>query len=63
LQKLGIVNGCDMTFSACLTKLSYLLGKNLDYKEIRELMTKNIRGELTPQANEDIFSYKEEHFI
>jgi len=36
-----------MTPECALTKLSYLLGHNLPINKVREMMTKNLRGELT----------------
>ena len=36
-----------MTAEAALTKLSYLLGKGLPAERIKELMMKNLCGELT----------------
>ena len=36
-----------MTAEAALTKLSYLLGKGLPLERVKELMTKNLCGEMT----------------
>ena len=48
LRDVGVIPGHDMTPEAALTKLSYLLGKrNLTLEERRQLMEKNMRGELT----------------
>ena len=47
LSKCGVVGGVDMTLEATLTKLHYLLSKNLAPTEIRKLMQSNLRGELT----------------
>ncbi|KAI9136797.1 asparaginase-domain-containing protein [Paraphysoderma sedebokerense] len=46
LVQIGIVPGYDMTPESALTKLSYLLGKNLSPTEIRNQMRKSLRGEL-----------------
>jgi len=50
LQDLGVVGGADMTPEAALTKLIYLLGSGHDAAAARELMQRDLRGELTPDA-------------
>lgn len=48
LERVGVVAGGDMTPECALTKLEYLLGKEeLSVEEIRTLMGKSLRGELT----------------
>lgn len=37
-----------MTVEATLTKLHYLLSQGLDTQSIRQAMSQNLRGELTP---------------
>ncbi|KIS71096.1 uncharacterized protein UMAG_01007 [Mycosarcoma maydis] len=47
LEAVGVVAGGDMTPECALAKLSYLLAKGLEPHEIRELMGRPLRGELT----------------
>ncbi|VFP82774.1 asparaginase [Candidatus Erwinia haradaeae] len=47
LHNVGVVSGADLSVEAALTKLYYLLSKNLDIHEMRYLMQKNLRGEIT----------------
>ena len=47
LSETGVISGHDMTLEATLTKLHYLLSKNLSYDEMCEQMDKSLRGELT----------------
>ncbi|GAC72765.1 asparaginase [Moesziomyces antarcticus T-34] len=47
LEAVGVVAGGDMTPECALAKLSYLLAKGLEPAEIRELMGRPLRGELT----------------
>ena len=44
----GVIPGYDMTTEAALTKLMHVLAQTDDQSRIRELMTANLRGELTP---------------
>lgn len=47
LKSAGVVSGLDMTPEAALAKLIWLLGKGLDAGEVRCLVPRNLRGELT----------------
>ncbi|KAG0221128.1 hypothetical protein BGX31_010150 [Mortierella sp. GBA43] len=57
LYSAGVIPGNDMTPECALTKLSYLLGHNLPVAKVREMMTKNLRGELTVIQPRTRFSY------
>lgn len=47
LQEAGVVSGHDMTIEAAVTKLMYVLGKNLSISETLDLMRRPLRGEFT----------------
>jgi len=50
LLKVGVISGEDMVPETALVKLSWLLVKNLDYKEIREAIHANIVNEINPRS-------------
>ena len=47
LLEAGVISGKDSTVEAALTKLMYLMGKNLPTDEVRRLMGKSLEGEIT----------------
>ena len=47
LLEAGVISGRDSTVEAALTKLMYLMGKNLPTDEVRRLMSKSLEGEIT----------------
>ena len=46
LRELGIISAGDMTTEAAITKLMWVLGRTDEIEKVRELMQKNIVGEL-----------------
>ncbi len=47
LHDAGVINGRDLTTEAAVTKLMFLLGKNLDPAGIRDQLTRSVSGEIT----------------
>jgi glutamyl-tRNA(Gln) amidotransferase subunit D len=54
LQSAGVIPGEDMTAEIAMIKLSWLLG-NYSPKETKELLSKNLRGEITPFSRTDTY--------
>ncbi|NNC70320.1 MAG: asparaginase [Flavobacteriaceae bacterium] len=47
LQKIGLINGKDMTTEAALAKLMYLLGKEIETLEFKNAFETSLRGEVS----------------
>lgn len=47
LSEAGVISGLDMTTETVIAKLYYLLSQGLPYKVVKELITTDLRGELT----------------
>lgn len=47
LQKLGVISGFDITFEAAVTKLMFVLANCKDKKEAINMLSNDVRGELT----------------
>lgn len=47
LQKIGVINGKDLTTEAAVAKMMYLLGENLSKKEFKTYFETSLRGELS----------------
>eukprot|EP00300_Choanocystis_sp_HF-7_P019754 c20420_g2_i1.p1 GENE.c20420_g2_i1~~c20420_g2_i1.p1 ORF type:complete len:581 (-),score=119.52 c20420_g2_i1:68-1810(-) len=62
LKRAGVVSGGDMTTGCALAKLCYLLGKGLPIAEVRQLVSQNLRGELTDKLPQ-VFSFDNTEFI
>ncbi|VDD96132.1 unnamed protein product [Enterobius vermicularis] len=55
LYDVGVIPGSDMTTEAAVIKLSYVLGKDdWDLTKKREMMQKNLRGEMTVSSKETL---------
>ncbi len=47
LKKIGVISGMDITREAALTKLMFLLGQGLKKNELKKLLQKDLRGEMS----------------
>ena len=50
LEELGVISGKDMTYDCAVVKLMWALGQSRNPKRVRELMEKNLTGELTEET-------------
>lgn len=46
-QKAGVIGGYDLTTEAAVTKMMYALGKGHTPNEVREILSKDLNGEMT----------------
>jgi L-asparaginase len=47
LKKIGVISGRDITREAALTKLMFLLGQKLKKTEVKRLLQRDLRGEIS----------------
>lgn len=47
MKEIGIISGSDITLEAAITKLMWALGENRTMAEVREILEKEISGEMT----------------
>jgi L-asparaginase len=47
LKKIGVISGHDITYESAVTKLMFLLGQKLPAQKIKNLLEKNLRGEIS----------------
>jgi L-asparaginase len=50
LKKLGVVGGADITFESAVTKLMFVLGRNLSHIKTIQFLSKNLSGEINHEV-------------
>lgn len=55
--QVGVVCGWDCTTEAMASKLAYLLSREDSVEKVRKLVQKNLRGELSPPLDNDMFEF------
>lgn len=63
LGRLGVINGMDMTMECVQAKLAYLLGKKYPLPVVKQMLTKNLRGEITNVGEMQSFTVNSPHFV
>ncbi|MFX0069711.1 MAG: Glu-tRNA(Gln) amidotransferase subunit GatD [Candidatus Hermodarchaeota archaeon] len=63
LQNLGVIPGKNMLPEVGYVKLGWILGQTKDPKEIRELLTTNIAGEIVDREIPIAFNYNIDHLL
>ncbi len=51
LAECGVVSGHDMTSEAAITKLMYLFGRGFSPEEVKQRISRDLRGEVTLNSN------------
>ncbi|KAJ7406642.1 60 kDa lysophospholipase [Willisornis vidua] len=63
LADVGVISGGDMTPEAALTKLSYTLSKGNSWEEKKQMLSENLRGEMTVVPTGAKISLRDSKFI